>query len=71
MVQEAAKHISDMIGKVLGPKLKNIVEVVYGDPDVEVGLAEDERIVPIDLKEWELRVIRFCLNRFADDQEER
>ena len=51
---EAIGQMSDRFGKLLGPRLKNIIEVVHG----EVG-----REWKIGLCEKELRILRFCLNR--------
>jgi hypothetical protein len=54
-VWDAAQAVSCRIAEVLGPKLKNIVQVSQGPP----GSLYPE----LEFCERELRVIRFCINR--------
>jgi hypothetical protein len=56
-VTEKIRSLVTRLDDLLGPKLRNIVEVVQG-PSGE--------LYEVFLSERELRVIRFCLNRSLD-----
>jgi hypothetical protein len=57
LVREAIEVQRDRITTLLGPKLKNIIDVVNMDP------SRKEKSFTLKLTERDLRVIRFALNR--------
>ena len=58
-VMQAAREVSRRVTDIIGSdRLRNIVELVHGEPGPTFAGTLTER-------EW--RIIRFCLNRFVEE----